>query len=198
MPIPALLRKQWLSIKPASMARASLRGPANRNWQAARGCSGTPKTRAKALPEPVGTTPSTDFVFSRARPTSLTVPSPPTATTRLIPSVVAERASSSAWPRYSVWRTSAVRSRPKASSRTRARSMRLRPAVLLTTKRAPPSRSAIAVSHRGQSESAARARSCRRRRPLPLHERRSGHRRPSPAGWPCSRSISPARDAHGS
>ena len=48
---------------------------------------GIPRCRARPFPEPVGIIPTAASVFTNPRATSFTVPSPPTATNLLIPSL---------------------------------------------------------------------------------------------------------------
>ena len=67
---------------------------------------GTPSARASPFPEPAGTIAIGVPVNARARDTSLTLPSPPHAITRVAPRSTAPRASSNRWPARSETRTS--------------------------------------------------------------------------------------------
>ncbi len=72
---------------------------------------GSPRWRARPLPGAAGTRPIAAGVWIRAWATSLTVPSPPTATTRRHPAATASRAISVAWPGPSVQTSSASSAR---------------------------------------------------------------------------------------
>ena len=87
------------------------------------GSAGRPKARANTFALPPGTTASRGVsgpTPSRKRPDthSLTVPSPPTATTRSNSSMRAWAARSAAWPRLWVSATSSLSSLPRARTMT--------------------------------------------------------------------------------
>lgn len=66
------------------------------------GVCGNIRCLARPLPEPAGMMPSAVGDSLKARATSLTVPSPPTATTISTPSSTKDFVSSAACPEYSV------------------------------------------------------------------------------------------------
>ena len=92
------------------------------------GVCGRPSARANTFVDPAGTTPSAGTLsctpsVSRPLTTSLTVPSPPKATTTSVPLRMARQASAAAWPRLAVSSTSSSASLPRAwvsTSRSRA------------------------------------------------------------------------------
>ena len=102
-PMLAIFTKWWLlwsanSMWPTSMRRVSPITP----FKSASVCSGRSKDLAKSAPDPAATTPrlgrASGSVCMMPFTTSLTVPSPPTATTVVAPAAAAITANSEAWP----------------------------------------------------------------------------------------------------
>ena len=95
-PTPATLTNSRPSMSPTSMsAIGAVEHPASARDASA----GIPSMRARPLPEPAGMIASAAAVPTSAVATSLTVPSPPHATTMRAPRSTAPRASSRHAPR---------------------------------------------------------------------------------------------------
>lgn len=116
-PIPATLTNRRPSTSPVSIRRT---GPVSAVRRAAPTRRSSPRPRAKPLPEPAGTTPSAASVSAAAAATSLTVPSPPHATTVDAPAAINAWAISRALPRCSVTRTSPSTAHARKAALARA------------------------------------------------------------------------------